>query len=138
MQKILPAFTALILFGFLYTTAHAAKDSFQVVFLLGNQVFRSAQEMVAHGGDGHTDEIVLYGKKVLKRSKILLKAIESADPVRFKNKKVKIVASLKATILHAEEAVVLGRENKHTVALDAAIKTEFHAKRMRQRLQSIR
>lgn len=138
MQKRRQVFIALIFFSFISTTAQAGKDSFQVVFLLGNQVFRSAQEMVSHGGDGHTDEIVLYGKKVIKRAKPLLKAVESADPARFKDKKVKIVAALKATIQHAEEAIVLGRENKHAVALDAAIKTAFHAKKMRQGLLSIR
>jgi len=138
MQKHRQILITLVFFSFLASTAYAAKDSFQVLFLLGNQIFRSAQEMVTHGGDGHTDEIVLYGKKVLKRSKTLLKAIESADPARFKKKKVKIVTALKATIQHAEEAVALGRENKHTVALDAAIKSQFHARRMRQNLQSIR
>lgn len=138
MQKCRQVFITLIFLSLFATTTHASKDSFQVVFLLGNQIFRSAQEMVTHGGDGHTDEIVLYGKKLLKRAKPLLKAIESADSVRFKNKKVKIVASLKSTILHAENAVALGRKNKHTIALDAAIKTAFHAKKMRQGLLSIR
>ncbi len=138
MQKHRQIVIIFIFFSFFTSTVYGAKDSFQVIFLLGNQVFRSAQEMVSHGGDGHTDEIVLYGKRVLKRSKTLLKAIESADPERFKQKKVKIVTALKATIQHAEEAVDLGRENKHTVALDAAIKSQFHAKKMRQGLLSIR
>ncbi len=138
MQKHRQILITLVFFSFLVNTAHAAKDSFQVIFLLGNQIFRSVQEMVTHGGDGHTDEIVLYGKKVLKRSKTLLKAIESADPARFKKKKAKIVTALKATIQHAEKAIVLGQENKHAVALDAAIKSQFHAKKMRQNLQSIR
>lgn len=138
MQKHRQVLIALILLSLFATTVYARKDSFQVIFLLGNQVFRSAQEMVTHGGDGHTDEIVLYGKRVVKRAKILFKAIESADPARFKNRKVKIVTSLKAAIENAEEAIALGRKNKHAVALDAAIKTEFHARKMRQGLQSIR
>ena len=138
MQKCRPVWIALIFFTLLCTAAQAKKDSFQVVFLLGNQVYRSSQDMVFHGGEGHTHEIVLYGKKVVKRAKTLVKAIESADPARLKNKKVKIITSLKATIQHAEKAITLGREQKHSVALDAAIKTAFHAKKVRQNLLSIR
>lgn len=127
----------LILFSlFLSTVAYA--DTLKTIHLLANQVYRSAQDMVVHGSEGHMHEIVLYGEKLLERAEILLKAVESADQALLNNQKSEITTSIRETIEKGKEAVALGKKDTRGAALAAAKKTSFHAKRTRQRIQSLR
>ncbi|MFQ5588385.1 MAG: hypothetical protein ACE5F7_06050 [Nitrospiria bacterium] len=124
---------------FLMVTASAAtEDPIPRIRQLADLVYRSSQDMVMHGSEGHTWEIVLYGKKMVQRAEILLEKVEAADSAVFKRKKGKIIASVKETLKKAKEAVALGEQDKGRMALTAARKASFRAKQTRQRLHSIR
>lgn len=123
---------------FLSTTTYADTPSIKSIRLLANQTYRSAQDMVVHGSEGHLHEIVLYGGKLLEHAEALLKAVELADETLLDNQKSEITASIRETIEKGTEAVELGKKDTRGAALAAAKKASFHAKRTRQRIQSLR
>ncbi len=129
-------FLSLLVFSL--SPSHAAEDPIKEIRHLANRVFRTSQDMVVHGSDGHIFEIVSYGKKMLKRAEILLEKVELSDESNFSNKKGKIIASIKGTIEKTKDAVELGEQNKGGMALSAARKASFRARQTRQRLQMIR
>lgn len=134
---MLPIF-CLLFVGPLSISARAAEDAFQPVRHLANLVYISAKDMVVHGDEGHVDEIVSYGHKMIERAEALLEAVEALDVKTIETKKGKLIASVKGTLEMARKAVRFGRENNLKLALAAARKASFRAKQTRQRLQMIR
>ncbi len=120
------------------TLGYAAEDPIDPIRQLANQVYRSSQDMVMHGSDGHTHEIVLYGKKMVERTEILLEQVEAANPATLKQGKEGLIDSIKETLEKAKEAVKLGEQGNGQMALIAARKASFRAKQTRQRLHAIR
>ncbi|MFQ5781255.1 MAG: hypothetical protein ACE5HN_10795 [Nitrospiria bacterium] len=138
MQKRL---TPLIVSVFLISwigSVLAADNSLRSIRQLANEIYRISQDMVEHGSDGHVDEIVFYGKKILIRAETLLKEVESSDSPKIKDNKGKIVASIKETIQKTERAVRLGENKRLRSALAAAEMASFRAKKTRRRLQTIK
>ncbi len=128
----------LLIFIILWTSpAFAADNSLKSIQQLTNEIYRIAQDMVEHGSDGHTEEIVSYGKKILKRAPTLLEKIASNDSQKIKNKK-KITDLIEEMIEKTEAAVRFGEKNKQRAALASAEKASFRAKQARQRLQVLK
>ncbi len=138
MQKYLLSLILSLFLFILPQASLASEDPMDPIHQLANLIYRSSQDMVSHGSDGHVWEIVLYGKKMVKRTEILLEKVESIDATNFKKKKSKIIASIKGTLIKAKEAVELGEQEKGELALTAARRASFQAKRLRQRLLMIR
>ena len=118
--------------------AHAANPTLKEMRQLANLAYRTSQDMVVHGAEGHVEEIVAYGKKMIARTETLLKQVEASGTGQLGKQKGKLIATIKAALKKAREAVALGRKNKVKAALAAARKASFQAKRTRQRLQMIR
>jgi hypothetical protein len=91
--------------------------------------------MVFHGSEGHADEIVSYGEKVIERADKMMKEID-ADPPQKTKKKAKWIASLKNIRQKADEAIALARQNQTGAAVAASRKVSFQAKQLRQQLQN--
>lgn len=130
-----------ILFPLLLLTALPAvadEEPLRAIRRLSDEVYRLSQEMITHGSEGHTHEIVKYGREMIERTETLIRKVESSPPPVFNGKKEKIIASLKATLNQAKEAVRLGEAEKSGPALDASRKTSFRAKQSRQQLQSLK
>ena len=119
-------------------SAESPKDPLRPIRQLANQIYKSAQDMVVHGAEGHLGEIVEFGTKVIERSEALLEAIESSDSSPLKKKKTKLSASIKGTLAMAKRAVAFSEENNLRLAMAAARKTSFRAKQTRQRLHMLR
>lgn len=137
MQKCVAPLILLIFFILWTPPAFTDDDSLRSIQQLANDIYRIAQDMVEHGSDGHTEEIVSYGKKILKRAPTLLEKIDSNDSPKMKNKK-KIIDLIKEMIERTEAAVRLGEKNKQRSALASAEKASFRAKQTRQRLQALK
>ncbi|MFQ5580231.1 MAG: hypothetical protein ACE5FZ_06430 [Nitrospiria bacterium] len=136
MQKRL-APLILLFFIILWTPpVFAAEDALRSIRKQANEIYRIAQDMVKHGSDGHTHEIVLYGKKILKRAPALLESVKSNDSQKIKNKKM--VGLIEEMIERTEAAVRFGEKRKQRSALASAEKASFRAKKIRQRLQEIK
>ncbi len=138
MQKLRILIIAALYIHFIPVAGKAAEDPIPTITQLADQVYRSSQDMVMHGSEGHTWEIVLYGNKMVQRAEILLKKVEETDPAVFNQKKGKIIASIKKTLERAKMAVELGEQDKGRMALTAARKASFRAKQTRQRLHAFR
>lgn len=138
MQKYLLPLTLSLFLLNLPQGALASEDALGSIRQLANLIYRSSQDMVTHGSDGHVWEIALYGKKMVQRTEILLEKVESTDASNFKKKKGKIIASIKGTLIKAREALEFAEQEKGKLALTAARKASFQAKRLRQRLLMIR
>lgn len=130
----------LILFSLLLSPAggEAADSSLKRVRQLSNEVYRLSQDMVFHGAEGHTDEIIGYGTRMIERAEQLMNEIDSVDFKKMNGEKEKIVASLQAAVQKTREAVRLGKEEKAKLALNAARKASFHAKQTRQKIQALK
>ncbi len=115
----------------------AEEDALESVRQLSNEIYRLSEEMVTHGSEGHAHEIVSNGQEMIQRTEALIKAVESSPAPAVKEKKKALLASLKATLKQAKEAVRLGEQEKTAPALDAARKASFRAKQVRQQVQSI-
>ncbi len=116
----------------------APKDPLRSIRHLANQIYKSAQDMVSHGSEGHMGEIIEYGTKVIERSEILLEAIETSKASVLKKKKKKLIASIRGTRDMAQKAITFSEEKKLRLAIAASRKTSFRAKQTRQRLQMLR
>jgi hypothetical protein len=137
MQKRTAPFI-LVIFIILWTpAAFAVDDSLRSIQKLTNEIYRIAQDMVEHGSDGHTEEIVSYGKKILKRAPTLLEKLTSQTSPKMKNKE-KIIDLIKEMIEKTESAVHFGEKNKQRSALTSAEKASFHAKKLRQRVLALK
>ena len=117
--------------------ALAEEDPLGSVRQLSNEIYRLSQEMVTHGNEGHTHEIVSNGQTMIQRTEALIREVESSSLPRLKEKKKPILTSLKTTLKQAKEAVRLGEQEKTGPALDAARKASFRAKQSRQLIQSL-
>ena len=138
MQKYLLPLTISLFLFILPQRALTSEDPLGQIRQLANLIYRSSQDMVTHGSDGHLWEIVLYGEKMLQRTEILLEKVESTDAANFKKKKGKIIASIKGTLRKTKEALEFAEQENGELALTAARKASFQAKRLRQRLLMIR
>ncbi len=130
---------SIILFIPLLLLAPVADESpLRVIRQTSDEVYRLSQEMITHGSEGHTDEIVKYGRQMIERTEALIHEVQSAPPPVFKGEKEKIIALLKETLNKAKEAVRLGEKEKTGPALDASRKASFRAKQSRQQLRSLK
>lgn len=129
----------LILFSFLFIhPVLAQEDPLRSIRQLSNEIFRLSQEMITHGSEGHSHEIVSYGQEMIRRTEALIEEVESSPSPKLKEKKKPILALLKETLSQAKKAVRLGEEEKTGPALDAARKSSFQAKKLRQQIQSLK
>jgi predicted translin family RNA/ssDNA-binding protein len=117
--------------------AGGADDPLRAFRQLSNEIYRYAQDMIFHGSEGHADEIVSYGKKMIERAEKLMREVEAHPPLKAKSEKVKMIASLKNILQKANEAVELAEQNKTAAAVAASRKASFQAKQLRQQLQSL-
>ncbi len=134
---IVSVFSFLFLLSF-PALSQSSEDSLRPIRHLANQIYKSAQDMVVHGAEGHLGEIVEYGTKVIERSEALLEAIEASQSASLKKKKKKLSASIKGTLNMAKKALTFSEENNLRLAMAAARKTSFRAKQTRQRLHMLR
>jgi len=118
--------------------AQSSEDSLRPIRHLANQIYKSAQDMVVHGAEGHLGEIVEFGNKVIERSEVLLEAIEKSRAASLKKKKKKLSASIKGTLKMAKKAIAFSEEKNLRLAMAASRKTSFRAKQTRQRLHALR
>jgi len=135
MQKII---SFIILFGLLFhplTPVLSGEDPVRFSQSSADEIYRLAQEMVHHGGEGHTDEIVQYGEKVVERIETNIKQIHGS-PIDKKTKE-EIIASLRLILKKTEEAIREGRNSKAKAALSAAKDAFFQAKKSRQMIHAI-
>jgi len=128
----------LLLFASYPVSAESPEDPLRSIRQLANQIYKSAQDMVVHGAEGHLGEIVEYGTKVVERSEALLKAIEISPSSDLKKKKKKLTASIKGTLNMAKKAIAFSEKNNMRLAMAASRKTSFRAKQTRQRLHRLR
>ena len=140
MQKQNPRLIILFIFYFflLSLPAQAGEDPLKSIRQLANRIYITSEDMVFHGAEGHADEIVGYGKKMIERAEVLLGEVETSEAPQLEKKKGKLIATIKAMLKKAKEAVSLGEQNKVRAAMTAARKASFRAKQTRQRLQMIR
>jgi hypothetical protein len=136
MQKLTLSLL-LVLFSF-SNVAQGSDDPFRPLQQLSNEIYRLAQDMVHHGSEGHTHEIVQYGRKMIERSEKMIEQIESTDSPKIQSEKEKMIASLKMTIEKAKEAVRLGEQDEADSALTAARRASFQAKQIRQKVHALR
>lgn len=98
---------------------------------LADEMFRRAESMVEHGREGHTDEIVKFGKKMLQDAEGLMKSLqkngEKEDPV---------LPYLDKAIHAGQTAVQEGEGGNHRAALTAARTALRYARLTRERLNS--
>jgi hypothetical protein len=128
MQKIIILFILLSPF-----TAFAAGEG-QSLRGIADEIYRLSEEMVHHGGEGHTDEIVQYGEKMVERIAVLIKRIQGID--QLKGSRQEIIVSLTLTRDKTEEAIRLGKKNLE-LAYQAARKASFQAKKSRQKIHAL-
>lgn len=102
MQKIIILFILLSPF-----TAFAAGEG-QSLRGIADEIYRLSEEMVHHGGEGHTDEIVQYGEKMVERITVLIKRIQGIDQLKGSSKEM--IASLTLTRDKTEEAIRSGKK----------------------------
>ncbi|HIE66063.1 MAG: hypothetical protein ABGX83_00765 [Nitrospira sp.] len=137
MQKRLPPLILLIVFLLWTPVILAADGSLKSIQKQVNEIYRIAQDMVEHGSDGHTDEIVSYGRKILERAAVLLEGIKSHTSPEIKNKE-NIIDLLREMTEKTEAAVRFGEKHKRRSALASAEKASFRAKKLRQRLLALK
>jgi len=118
--------------------AESPEDPLRPIRHLANQIYKSAQDMVEHGSEGHIGEIIEYATKVIERSELLLEAIETSRASVLKKKKKKLIASIRGTRDMAQKAITFSEERKLRLAIAASRKTSFRAKQTRQQLQMLR
>jgi hypothetical protein len=128
----------LFIFFLIPLSVLAEEDPLRSMHQLSNEIYRLSQEMITHGSEGHPDEIVSYGQEMVRRAEALIEAVEASPSPKLKEKKKAILASLKATLNQAGEAIRLGEAKKTGPALDAARKASFRAKQLRQQIQSLK
>lgn len=117
--------------------AGSADDALRQFRQLSNEIYRFSQDMIFHGSEGHADEIVNYGKKMIERAEKLMKEVEARSPAKTKVEKEKMKASLKNILQKGNEAVQLAEQSKTAAAVAAARKASFQAKQLRQQLQAL-
>jgi len=135
MQKVILPFLILITLLLSSVSAGAADDPLREFRQLSNEIYRLSQDMVFHGSEGHAEEIVTYGQKVIERTDKMMKEVESRPPKK-KGEKEKWIGSLKEIHQKANEAVSLAQQNKTSAAVAASRKVSFQAKQLRQQLQN--
>jgi predicted translin family RNA/ssDNA-binding protein len=117
--------------------ARSADDSLRALRQLSNEIYRYSQDMIFHGSEGHADEIVSYGKKMIERAEKLMKEVDAHPPMKTKKEKEKMIASLKGIVQKANEAVTLAEQRKTDAAIAASRKASFQAKQLRQQFQAL-
>ncbi len=135
MQKIIP-FVLLLAFLLSSGDITAKEDPIQSTRKRSNEIYRLSQEMVHHGGEGHTHEIVLYGEKAVEQIKALILEVQSSNMPQIKAKK-ETLDSLKLTLERINKAIQLGKAGDAHAAYEAARGASFQAKKMRQQIQAI-
>jgi len=129
MQKII------ILSILFFPLATSSAGEAQSIRGLSNEIYRLSEEMVHHGGEGHTDEIIQYGEKMVERIERLINRIQLID--RLKRQKKEIVASLILTRNTTHEAIRLGRNGDAKAAYQAARLASSQARKSRQKIDSL-
>lgn len=136
MQKVILSLLISIIFSLAAAPARSADDPFREARQLSKEIDRLSQDMVFHGSEGHIEEIVSYGQKVIERADKMMKEVDAYPPVKTKEEKKKWIASLQDIRQKANEAVALAKQNKTDAAVAASRKVSFQAKKLRQQLQS--
>ncbi len=102
---------------------------------LSDGLYRTSQEMVQHGNEGHIHEVVIYGKQLIEQTEQLITEVKSSDIPSPQKKKVLISAT---TLLRkTREAVRLGEQKRRGVALTTARKSSFIAKQVRKQIYAL-
>jgi len=114
-----------------------SQDPFLPIRQLSDEIYRLSQEMIHHGSEGHADEVVKYGKKMIDRTEKLIAKIESNESPQLQKEKSKLLSSLKTTLERTREAVRLGEGGKTTEAFEASRRASFQAKIPRQQIYAI-
>jgi predicted translin family RNA/ssDNA-binding protein len=130
-------FIIISIFLFSSTSARSADNSLRAFRQLSNEIYRYSQDMVFHGSEGHADEIVSYGKKMIERAEKLMRQVDADPPTKTKNEKEKMMALIKNIVKKANEAVELAEQRKTDAAIAASRKASFQAKQLRQQLQTL-
>ena len=136
MRKIIPSVLMLVAL-FLSGNAIAKEDPIQSIRKRSNEVYRLSQEMVHHGGEGHTDEIVLYGEKAIEQIKTLILDVQSGDTPQINKVKKEMIVSLKLTLEKINKAIQLGKAGDAKLAYEAARAASFQAKKTREHIHAI-
>ena len=137
MQKVIPLFLIIISLSLTSVPARSADDPLRGLRQLSNDIYRLSQDMVFHGSEGHAEEIVTYGEKVIERADKMMKEIDAHPPQKAKEKG-EWLTSLKSIRQKATEAVALARQSKTDAAVSASRKASFQAKQLRQQLQAMK
>lgn len=138
MQKSLAFAIISIFLLFSPSPARGADDSIRALRQLSKEIDRYSQDMIFHGSEGHADEIVSYGKKLIERAEKLIKEIDARPPMKTKEENEKMIAALKRIVQKTNEAVTLANEGKTDAAIAASRKASFQAKQLRQQLQALK
>ena len=99
-----------------------------------NQVYLLSEEMITHGGEGHTHEIITFGEKMIHEMDGLSDLLHST---KIPNRK-KVRALMKEARRRAEEAVLLAKNGMLQMALKSAKSASFHAKKLREELRAVK
>jgi hypothetical protein len=136
MQKIILSALLLVL---LFSSGDASEkeEAIQSIQKRSNEIVRLFQEMVHHGGEGHTDEIVLYGEKAVEQIKTLTLQVQSDHTLKINKAKKGVIASLELTLKKTNKAIQLGKADDAPAAYEAARAASFQAKKTRQQIHAL-
>ncbi len=137
MQKVSLFLILSIFLIFSLAPAGSADDPLRELRQLSNEIYRYSQDMIFHGSEGHADEIVRYGKKMIERAEKLTKEVDARPPSKTKEGREKMKRTLKNILQKGNEAVRLAAQSHTADAVAAARKASFQAKQLRQQLQTL-
>jgi len=118
--------------------ARAGDDSLETLHLLSDETLRFAQQMVEHGSEGHTSEIVLYGDRMLLKVSQWIQVVQASSSPEIKRQRKAFLVSLKAIQGFAQDAVRLGKENQGGLAVEAARQSVSRARQARRKVYALK
>jgi hypothetical protein len=112
-------------------TALKDKQFVQTVDQRAEEMLMEAESMVEHGREGHTEEVVAHGKKMIREVEGLIKEVKQK-----KGEGEAALPQLEQTLKAGKEAVREGEAGHHSDALTAAREALHHARLGREILSS--
>jgi hypothetical protein len=110
-------------FGEIDTPVVEKKPGPNLIARQSDEMIRLAEQMIEHGREGHTDEIVKYGKEMLRSTQILVKQVRAE-----RGEKDPALPHLSKVVSTGRRAVKEGEAGRLSPALDAARQALHHAR----------
>ena len=100
----------------------SGRDS-KSVETLADEIVRRAQAMLDHGNEGHTDEVILYGREMVTDAEALLNRLKKEEKGN-----TPAAAHLRRTLRSGQQAVQWGEKGNLPLALQAARDAAHYAR----------